>query len=427
VESAGHLLVIGGGREIPGLARAARPGLRTTTFCRIEVMPRVRDVELNERFFVFRDDAPVEEWCEAAAVVHARDPFDFVATYSEKDQDKAAAIAAALGLPGHAPETVRWVHDKAAMRERLAACGVDDTPAFRVRTVQQAHAALREVGLPAILKPARGVSSRGVSRLDGPDDIDAAFAAVEQVADTLDSSEAIIEPLHTGSEFTVDCFSEDGDHLVAGITEKHTWSDHFIEVGHVLPAPLSPDDEKRVEQTVTRMLDALGVRDGFSCVEAMLTGDRTVRIIETHLRPSGDELPYMLADARGVDLIDALARQSVGLPVLAGLREADEAGRRRQRHSAIWYVLPAAPGRLLAVGGLDAARACTGVVEVEQLRDVGDHLDTATGSGYRVAHVRTIADTAGEALDQARTAARLITTSVATTVETNEGEPAWTS
>lgn len=409
-----HLLIVGGGRELPALARQARTGLRTSVFCRIEVLPRVRDIPANERLFVFRDDTPADEWVAAAELVHRVDPIDFVATYSEKDQDKAAEIGTALELRAPGRDTVRWIHDKFAMRDRLAECGVDETQAILVRSIDEGRAAVERLGLPVICKPVRGVASKGVTRVNSLSELPLALSSVERATAGLDSVDALIEPLHWGEEFSVECFSEDGAHVVAGITRKYSEPVHFVEIGHVVPAALTDRQTALIERTVVAMLDALGVGDGVTHTEIILT-DTAVRVIETHLRPAGDEIPYLLAEARQVDLIDALAGQSAGLPAMPAVRAAVEAARDRTSHAAIWYVLPESAGVLAHIGGVEEARSATGVTEVEVLLKVKAPVDPANGSGARVAHVRAVGATAHEAVDRARQAAAAITVVVRAT------------
>ncbi|MBY8870649.1 ATP-grasp domain-containing protein [Micromonospora sp. PLK6-60] len=401
-----HLLIVGGGRETPALARAAAPGLRTSVFCRAEVLPRVRDVGRNARVVVFPDDGPEEEWVAEARAIHARDPFDALATYSEKDQDKLAAIGAALGLPAHRPETVRWVHDKVAMRERLAATGVDDTRAIRVRDLAEASAAADTLGFPLVCKPVRGVGSCGVSRVDGPRDLAVALAFLDRQAGELDSAEALLEPLHEGREYSVECLSENGVHLRACITAKVTEPRHFGELGHTLPARLDAADEASIDKTVHAVLDALGVRDGVTHTEVILT-DAGVRVVETHLRPAGDEIPYLLRRVRDVDLVDALARQSVGLRVLDEVRERLVAAP-DDRYAAIWYGVTGAVGQVVEVAGADEARARDGVVDVEVLCEPGDELARPDGPPVRTVGVQAVGASPEEALDRARAAAALV-------------------
>ncbi|MEU6020727.1 ATP-grasp domain-containing protein [Micromonospora sp. NPDC047134] len=417
-ERATHLLIVGGGRETPALARAAVPGLRTSVFCRAEVLPRVRDIGLNRRVVVFPDDAPADEWVAEAQAVHARDPFDAIATYSEKDQDKLAAIGVALGLPAHHPQTVHWVHDKVAMRERLAAAGVDDTRAIKVSTPDEALDAARALGFPLICKPVRGVGSIGVSRVDSERDVVRAMAFLSREATELDSPVALLEPLHVGREYSVECLSEAGSHLTVGITAKVTEPQHFGEIGHVVPAAIDPAEQAAIDKTTHAMLDALQIADGVTHTEVIVTGD-AVRVVETHLRPAGDEIPYLLHRALGVDLIDALARQSVGIPVLDDIRDrlgtAQAAG-----HAAIWYATSSVVGKVVEISGADAAGAAEGVFDVELLCEVGDELARPDGPPVRIAGIQAEGPSAAIALERARAAARLLSVVVRTVPEPSE-------
>lgn len=419
-----HLLIVSGGGDLPDQARANWPGLRTTVICRPEVAPRLRSRERIQRTLVLREDAPVEEWVAAARFVHTVDPVDRVTNFSEKDVDKTAAIAEAFGMPWHTRETVTAVADKVLMRRRLAEAGVDDTVAEVVHDADDIRKLADRVGYPLICKPVRGVASQGVTRLDGPQDIERALDWGRQGADGLDSADLLVERFHQGTEYSVECLSENGEHLVACVTLKVSEHRHFVELGHVLPAPLTDPEHDRIAATVRATLDALGIREGVTHTEVLVTDD-AVRIIETHLRPAGDEIPYLLKRARGIDLIDALARQSLGLPALGAAREtlaAAQAG--APRYAAIWHACPDAVGTLVSVSGVEEARALDGVFDVDLYVEPGGELTGVSGSFARAAHV--CAEGAGphEALERARSAAQLLVFTVASAgVPARHGDP----
>jgi biotin carboxylase len=406
-----HLLIVSGGRDLPDRARAARPGLRTTVICRPDVVPRLRSREKIERLIVLREDAPVDEWVAAARFVHASDPIDRLTNFTEKDTEKTAAIALALGLEWHAPETVRAVADKRVMRRTLAEAGVGEVLAETVHDAEGVLKVAEKIGYPLICKPVRGVASKGVSRIDGPGDIARALAwGVEGAAD-LDAADLLVEPFLTGEEYSVESVSEDGAHLVLGITRKISEPDHFVEVGHVVPAPLAAAEHERIAATVRDMLGALGVRRGVTHTEVMLAAD-AVHVIETHLRPAGDEIPELWARISGVDLIEVVARQAVGLAVLAEVRAALAADREGPRAAAIWYACPDAVGEVVEIAGEDEARALEGVVEVEILREPGKRLKGVTGSFARAAHVCAVGGTQEEALRRAQDGVRRLSFTV---------------
>jgi hypothetical protein len=127
-----HVLVVGTGQQYPELIRDIRPGAHTSVLCRRELLPHVRAVASHRMVIGIGADGPDEEWLTLARAVHQVQPVTQVVAFGELDQDRAALIGTALGVGGHSPQTVRWVHDKDAMRARLRAVGVDDTPASRV-------------------------------------------------------------------------------------------------------------------------------------------------------------------------------------------------------------------------------------------------------------------------------------------------------
>ncbi|MFJ1928592.1 MULTISPECIES: ATP-grasp domain-containing protein [unclassified Streptomyces] len=406
-----HLLIVSGGRDLPDRARDAWPGLRTTVICRPEVVPRLRSREKIQRLIVLREDAPVEEWVAAARFVHAVDPVDRLTNFTEKDTEKTAAIGLDLGLDWHSAETVRAVADKYAMRRVLAEAGVGEVVAETVHDVEGVLKVAERTGYPLICKPVRGVASKGVTRIDGPADIPRALEWGAEGAGDLDAPDLLVEQFLSGDEYSVECVSEDGEHLAVGVTRKISEHDHFVEVGHVVPAPLPDADEQRIRTTVTGMLTALGVRRGVTHTEVIVAED-AVHVVETHLRPAGDEIPELWARVSGVDLIDVVARQAVGLKVLDGLRATLAAPHDGPAAAAIWYACPDAVGEIVEVAGEEEARALEGVVDVEVLREPGKRLKGVTGSFARGAHVCAVGTSQDEALRRAQEGVRKLSFTV---------------
>ncbi|MFD4986521.1 ATP-grasp domain-containing protein [Streptomyces sp. NPDC058374] len=400
-----HLLIITGAKDQPDRARRVSPGLRISLITRQEMWPRVWDMEKFERIIVLPDDTDDGEWLALARTIHALDPIDAVANFTEKDLDKAAAIAADLGINWHSADAVQAVGDKFRMRRRLLEAGVDDTPCEVVTSSEELRVAAERLGYPLICKPRRGISSQGISRLSGPEDLDGAFAWSSSGTHDLDSTDLIVERFHTGDEYSVECLSEEGRHLVVSITEKAVDREHFVELGHVVPAPLDPPTTSRIADTVTRMLDALGVRDTATHTEIIVTDD-DVRIVETHLRPGGDRITTMVAAVKDVDMPDAAARRYLGQSVLAEAERAVavyETASDKQ-FAAIRYAMPFAVGRVIAVDGVEAAGKLPGVQEVTVMKEPGSELTQLTGSGARAAFAWALGASQEEASARAQAA-----------------------
>ncbi|WP_149183698.1 ATP-grasp domain-containing protein [Streptomyces sp. TRM49041] len=397
-----HVLVVGTGRDFPDRLRRAVPGTETSVIVQLDYIGKVREPGGNARVIGVRGDAPDQEWIDLAAAAHARHPFTRIATFGERDQDRYAAIGEALGLACHRVDTVALVHDKEAMRARLREAGVDSTAHARVAGPDGLRAFVQEHGTPCVVKPISGSGSAGVARVTHESELAEAFEQAGGSYLGLSNSGVLVEEFHAGPQFSVEAFSELGEHQVVAVTRKFSDPATFVELGHVTPAGLPAERLREIEAYVGRVLDALGVEFGPTHTEIVL-GDAGPRVIETHVRMGGDLIPALTLDATGVDLDDCAVRQTLGEKVLPGVR-ATLAEPREPRHAAIWFAALGVSGVLGDVTGLDEARATPGVTEVTVLARPGSEVGPLKSSESRVACARAVAPTADEAVDAVRAA-----------------------
>ncbi|MFE5948169.1 ATP-grasp domain-containing protein [Streptomyces sp. NPDC056480] len=371
--------------------------------CRLdpEHLARLSDITDHTAVIALRTDAPDSEWTALAAAVHAHSPFTRIVTFTETDQDRCAAIGAALSVPAHSPSTVRMVHDKQAMRARLRETGVDDTPSVFVADLEEARTFVRVHGLPCIVKPVSGAGSVGIALVTAESEIE---QAVQRATAT---GQAIIEPFHVGPQFSVEALSENGDHYVVAVTRKFSDPHTLVELGHIVPADLTGDELNSIRDYVPRLLAALNVTSGPTHTELVLT-PKGPRVIETHLRMGGDEIPQLIHDATGIDLPGYVARQSAGMNVLDHLR-TQAAQTTPARHAAIWFASPPASGLLTSIDGMDEAGQTQAVTSVQLLIDPGTRIGSLDSSTSRLAFARAIAPTGRQAVEAARQAIARLT------------------
>lgn len=398
-----HVLVVGSGRDLPARVRQALPGTKTSVICRLEFVAKLRELTEHTRVIAVRHDAPHEEWVALARAAHEQDPFSRIATFGETDQDRCAVIGEALGITTHSQRTVALVHDKHAMRVRLRETGVDTTASAVVADLDALSAFVAEHGYPCVVKPVAGSGSEGVAVVRQESELASAFERAGGPFEGLPDAGVLVEQFHEGPQFSVEAFSERGDHQVVAITRKFSDPATFVELGHVAPADLTAQQQKEVQYYVERVLDALGVEFGATHTEIVL-GEAGPRVIETHVRMGGDEIPALAFDATGVDLADCVVRQIVGQEVLPDIRAGlDE--QRPAQCSAIWFVGPPFAGVLADVSGVDDARKVEGVTEVKLLVGPGTTIGALESSDSRVAYVRAVGKTADLAVNAARNAA----------------------
>ncbi|MFJ7625102.1 ATP-grasp domain-containing protein [Streptomyces sp. NPDC097595] len=415
-----HVLVVGSGRDLPGRVREAAPGNRTSVICRLEYLARLRERDAHSRVIAVRHDAPGTEWVALAAAAHAVDPFTRIATFGERDQDRCAEIGRALGLATHHPRTVTLVHDKAAMRARLRETGTDPTPSAAVTGPEELRAFVDAHGVPCVVKPAHGSASVGVAVLRTTDDaaLTAALARAGGDFYGLSGTGVVVERFHEGPQFSVEGFSEDGEHVCVAITRKYSDPVRFVELGHAVPAPLPARTREDIHRYVGEVLDALGVTFGATHTEIVLT-DEGPRVIETHLRMGGDEIPALVRTATGVHLPDLVARQAAGERVLPDLRKELASGG-TTAGAAIRYAPAPVAGVLTEVEGVERARRVPGVEEVVVEAEPGTVCAGLESSDERLAHVRAAGPSAERAMETARTALGALAFHIRTTPPTEE-------
>jgi biotin carboxylase len=343
----------------------------------------------------FSDDAPVEEYIAIATVLHKTKPFDAVCSFNDNAQDKCIAINRALGLQYSLTETVlKRVYDKKTMRECLKKAGLDNTPQMAVTNIEQVCKFAIQYGYPLILKPIDSTGSKGVSRINCDSDILAAFGKLEP------GSLAIVEKFIVGKELSIESFSENGQHQVIAITEKFKDPDNFIEIGHVVPAPINEVQRQQVSTYVQNVLQCLEVIDGPTHTEVILTEHGPV-IVETHTRPGGDRIDKLVKIAYGVDIFELSARQIIGHKVLnAAVPPAIH------RFAAIWFAAPemTRPHKIKAISNVELAKSAQGVTEVKVTATAGMTIHKLEDSFSRSAFVVAEGDSYDEALQRAKSA-----------------------
>ena len=403
-----HVLVVGGGMEMPSLLRQLSADVRTSVACQLAILPKLRDQTGHQRVLGLRADAPDSVWIEAVQFVHRADPITRVASFGERDQDRAAVIAAALGLAMHSPQTVQWVHHKPSMRERLALAGVDDTPFALVSSEEELRSFVRAHGFPCIAKPATGAGSIGIRRIDTHADVGPAFGTAGQETEWTGRG-VLVERLHEGPQFSVEAFSEGGEHVIVCITKKYSDPRHYVELGHISPAPLPEITQRSVARYTRQVLDALDIGFGPTHTEIVLT-DQGPRVIETHIRLAGDRIPYLVRGALGVDLVECTVRQVLGQPgLLDEIRKMlAERGTDSRRYDAVWFATTDAASTLEAVSGADRVRAWEQVEDVEVHCAPGSRLEPLSSSDSRLGCVHAYAATPEEALRWARSGVEAI-------------------
>ncbi len=194
-------------------------------------------------------------------------------------------VANRLGLAANPPESIGPCTNKFQMREALHKAGV--RVPRHVCFAQGAAAVLPEdMTYPVIVKPTDRSGSRGIMKVQRPQEL---AAAVDAAAAYSFEKKAIAEEFIEGPEYSCESVSCKGRHTVVAVTKKFTTNaPHFIETGHLEPSDLNEAQLRNVMRTVCAALDALGITTGISHSEFRMSPADEPRIIEVGARMGGD-------------------------------------------------------------------------------------------------------------------------------------------
>jgi 5-(carboxyamino)imidazole ribonucleotide synthase len=279
---------------------------------------------------------------------------DVVTFEFENVAAQVAQIAAEEGVPvrpgGHVLHTTQQ-----RLREKrfLAGAGLPVTPFAAVTTEAELHAAVAQIGAPAVLKTAAfGYDGKGQARIDAPVQALAAWDAIGR-------QEAILEGF---VEFerevsVVAARGVDGAFAHWGVIEN-VHRNHILDVS-VAPANVNPRiaaDAVELARAVLAQLDVVGVL----CVEMFL--DRRGRLLINELAPRPHNSGHLTIEAAVTSQFEQQARAICGLPLGATelLRPAAMAnllGDLWESREPNWAAALAVPGVKLHLYGKKSPRA----------------------------------------------------------------------
>lgn len=380
----GIIIVSGGLMQIPAVLTAKKLGLFTIA----------TDGNPHAAAFKHADlGVPIDTRDIAATVKFAlenKERYNIKAAFAGADVPvEVANIAKALGLPGIPVEVAERSHSKALMKERWLRDGIPTPKAIEVGTLKEAQLALKEIGLPAMVKAIDNAASRGSKKIVSENELSGALENAKAASTT---SRALIEQYITGTEQSVETIIWNGRHYHCGMADRQFgYHPYHIETAHVDPSELPEETQRRIYEVVDAAADSLGINFGPAKADMMLT-DKGPIIIEMPARLSGGfHSQYTTPLSTGRDPIRAVMEISLG-------RKLDESLiTPSQSNVAVCSGIFPPPGRLKAVHGVDAARQIQGVEQILITKKPGDVIEPLIDNGKRVCWIITVGGSRQEA------------------------------
>ncbi len=194
------------------------------------------------------------------------------------------------------------------LREKtfLASNGFPHTPFRHIKTLEDLHKAVQELGTPCVLKTAGfGYDGKGQSKINSIDEIENAFTK-------MNGNESVLEAfVEFEKEVSVVCARDQkGNFVHYGVIEKHH-ENHMLDVSFA-PAFVSEkvfNEAVEIAKNVAETLDYVGTL----CVEFFLTKDEKLLINELAPRPHNSG--HLTFDACITSQFEQQLRAVCGLPL----------------------------------------------------------------------------------------------------------------
>jgi len=320
----------------------------------------------------------VEESVEVIVERARARPFDAVVAAEDPGALLAAAASRALGLPHNPIAAVRAARDKLRTRERLDEAGIPNPRWRALHPDRDVERVARSLRFPVVVKPRSLSAGQGVIRADDP----AAFveaarraAAIVARADPartagIEGPPLLVEEYVPGQEVAVEALLDDGAlHLLALFDKPDPMEGPFFdETLLVTPSRKPRELRERIESTVERAADALGLRHGPLHAELRVSEGAVVPL-EVAPRTIGGRCSRILSFGTGLSADATCSLEELVLRHAAGLSlPRIEAG---EGASGVLMLPVPRRGRFRGIRGEEEARAVPGIEDLEITVPVG--------------------------------------------------------
>lgn len=232
-------------------------------------------------------------------VYHEVDLLDYEALWNEvKDLDAIGVATCAselamysmnyllrkMGIPCNSIETDKIATNKYLMRRTMKNAGIL-SPHFELVNVNTDKAVFESFIYPVIIKPIDESSSRGVTKVNNIDEV---VDAIKFALSWSKADNVIMEDFIEGQEYSGESIAYEGKYKLLAVTEKTTTgAPHFVERGHKQPASLSKEMYDKLEKTLYKAFNSMGIKYGAIHPEFRITTDNRIYFMEIAARMGG--------------------------------------------------------------------------------------------------------------------------------------------
>lgn len=268
-----------------------------------------------------------------------------------------AYVAEKLGLPGIGYECARTISNKVECRRHCQKNGFPVPAFFLARTLEEALEGSEEIGYPLVVKPADSQGSRGVTKVQHPQELPQRFQnAIGYSAE----GTVLLEEFSAGAEMILIGLVSDHKHTNLAIGDHRHFDipDRFIWSQSLFPTSLEDGFRQTLEDMNRRLYESFGPRFGVSFSQYRVDREtKTIQLMEAAIRgPASLQTSHALPLVSGIDVLPML------IELASGRRETvhiDSKQVLRRSGGVAYYYLP--QGVISGLDGLEEIESLPGV------------------------------------------------------------------
>lgn len=229
----------------------------------------------------------------------------------------AAYIAEKMGLPFQGSyKSTEILQDKGLFRDFLTKHGFNCPHAKRYENKNEPMKDIDFFTWPVIVKPTDSAGSKGVTKVDSPEEL---ADAIDKALDGAHNGAFIIEDFLTfeGHHSSTDPFSIDGKLRFATYSDQlfDPEADNPYTPAYIIwPSTMEQKHQDTLTSEIQRLLTLLDMKTGIYNIESCVANGKPY-IMEVSPRGGGCKIAELQRMAYGVDLIEAEVKKAVGFPV----------------------------------------------------------------------------------------------------------------
>lgn len=232
----------------------------------------------------------------------------------------AAYVAEKMNLPFTCSyEAACILQDKSKFRKFLSDNGFD-VPHAKGYTKDEVDIALSDKDFftwPVIVKPVDSAGSKGVSRVDNPQNI---LDAINIALLESHNGHFIIEDFLelNGYQSSADCFSLDGKLIYADYSDQlfdNNAANPYTPSIEIWPSSMFESIQEKLSSELQRLIELLGMGTGLYNVESRFSTNGKAYLMEVSPRAGGNRIAELQRIGTGIDLIEAEVCKAVRIKI----------------------------------------------------------------------------------------------------------------